>query len=103
MVNDSGEFVGCCGNGFRSSQAATHSAVERAKGGTTALKRLSSHPQSGGEAVFDFACSRPKDFAATDIIVRTKPQPGGERRWAPKLRKIRADFGNSSLDMQHTD
>ncbi len=70
VEDDARELVrGCC-NRFWSTEFGPHPAIEHAQSRFTLLKRLGGHPESDGNAVFDFSRPGPKYFPTTDVVVR---------------------------------
>jgi hypothetical protein len=70
VEDDAREFVRGCRNRFWCSEFGSHPAIEPTHSRFTLLKRLSSHPESDGDAVFNLSRPGPKYFPTTDVVVR---------------------------------
>ena len=69
-IDESGQFVGCRGDGFRSPQAHSHPSIVSPQGTLAAVQALRGNPQGLGGPVNDLASRSSTDFAPRDPVVR---------------------------------
>ena len=75
---DASEFVSGSGDGCRGTEFGTKTAKIVAQRRVAAIQRGGGHAQGIGEPASHIAGFRREDLAATDAVIRAKPQPGGK-------------------------
>ena len=77
-IKDASEFVSGSGDGCRGTESGTKTTKIVAQRRVAAIQGGRGHAQGIGEPAAHIAGFGREDLAATDAVVRTKPQPGGK-------------------------
>jgi hypothetical protein len=77
MRENFGEFMGGGCRGFGRSKFTAHAAMKRPKRAGARAETLGSHAPGATGAILDPSTARGAYCAATDLMIRTEPQPGG--------------------------
>ena len=94
-------FRQCMGRGrggFGWPQFAPHTAKKRPKRAGAGAETLRGHAQGATGAILDPSTARGASFAATDLMIRTEPQPGGTMFVCRPCMPIEAHLGEDDMD-----
>ena len=103
VVDDTGQLVGCCGDGLGRSQPSAQAAIEVAQMGTRAAQRLGRNAQGGVGAAVALAGLRRQDLAAALFVGGAQGQPTGEGSNVGKPAEVGADLCQQNMGCQCAD
>lgn len=95
-----GELMGRGRGGFGRSQFAAHAAIEGSEIARTGPQTLRGHAQGTARPILDGPTPGGEDFATTNAVVRTEPEPGRKMLVRRPFAHVEADFGEDGVDRQ---